>query len=131
VERNVTEVEGVVSQRLKGLAQELNIPILLIHHLRKPDSDGMEPEPTVHALRGSSALLNDASAVVLLHHPLVSSDGEDDGERQTVGKLRYGKARWGKPGTKFVRLIGWKRRYEGAMASEYKGAATVKRRKHE
>jgi replicative DNA helicase len=119
VDRDATGVEGVVSQRLKGLSQELNIPVMLIHHLRKPDSDGLEPEPTVHALRGSSALLNDASAVVLLHHPLVSSDTESDGERQQVGKLRYGKARWGKGGSKFVRLIGHKRMYESASSMDY------------
>jgi len=36
-----------------------------------------------------------------------------------VGKLRAGKARWGKGGTRYVRLIGWKRTYESADPSDY------------
>jgi replicative DNA helicase len=120
VQRNATETEGVASQRLKGLAQECNIPVLLLHHLRKPDSDSGEPDPTMHALRGASALLNDASAVVLLHHPLCDTGNAEEGERQQVGKLRYAKARWGKSGTRFVELIGHKRQYIEATHDRYK-----------
>lgn len=121
VSKNGFEVEGVVSQRLKVLSQECNVPILLIHHLRKPDGDGQEAEPSVHALRGSSALLNDASAVVLLHHPIMDSEGEAEGERHPVGKLRYAKARWGKGGTRYVQLVGVERRYEQAYSEQYIG----------
>lgn len=118
VTKNQFETEGVVSQRLKGLSQVCNIPILLIHHLRKPESDSSEPEPTIHTMRGTSALLNDASAAVLLHHPL-SPEGTEDGARKAVGKLIYGKARWGQGGTRYVRLIGWKRLYESATSDDY------------
>jgi replicative DNA helicase len=122
VDRNVVEVEGVVSQRIKGLSQELNIPILCLHHLRKPDGDGTEPEPSVHTLRGNSALLNDTSSVVLLHRPLITDD-ETEGDRQQVGKLRYGKARWGQGGSQYVRMIGFRRIFEKASAMDYKGSA--------
>lgn len=128
VDRNVVEVEGVVSQRLKGLSQELNIPILCLHHLRKPDGDGTEPEPSVHTLRGNSALLNDTSSVVLLHRPLITDD-ESEGDRQSVGKLRYGKARWGQGGTRYVRMIGFRRIFEKASSMDYKGNATQSNRR--
>jgi replicative DNA helicase len=127
VSKNNLEVEGVVSQRLKGLSQSCNVPILLLHHLRKPESDATEPEPTVHAMRGASAILNDASTVMLLHHPLTKTEGEEDGSRQSVGKLKHGKARWGKGGTRYVRLIGFKRLYEQATMEEYGGNRTRRR----
>lgn len=120
VQKNATDVEGVVSQRLKGLSQSCHIPILLLHHLRKPESDTSEPEPSIHTMRGSSALLNDASGVVLLHHPLVpEGEGFEEGTREAIGKLRAGKSRWGKGGARYVRLVGWKRLYEVATAEEY------------
>ena len=127
-DKNTLEVEGVASQRLKGLSQECNVPILLLHHLRKPESDSSEPDPTVHALRGTSALLNDASAVVLLHHPLADSGDPGGGDRQSVGKLRYAKARWGRGGAEYVRLIGHRRLYEKASESDYRGSGTRNRK---
>jgi len=122
VDRNSLEIEGVVSQRLKSLSQELNIPILLLHHLKKPEGiiNQLEPEPTVHAMRGATALLNDASFVVILHHPLAKSTTPDyEGTRQSVGKLTAGKARWGRGGVRYVRLFGSERTYYPANMSEY------------
>jgi len=122
VDRNSLEIEGVVSQRLKSLSQELNIPILLLHHLKKPEGivNGQEPEPTVHAMRGATALLNDASSVLILHHPLAkSTTPEYEGARQSVGKLTNAKARWGRGGVRYVRLFGSERTYYPATLSEY------------
>lgn len=121
-EKDQFAVEGVVSQRLKSLSQELNIPILLLHHLKKPEGiiKQLEPEPTVHAMRGATALLNDASGVLILHHPLSkSSSPEYEGARQSVGKLTMGKARWGTGGVRYARLFGSERTYYPATLSEY------------
>lgn len=118
-DKNVYEVEGVVSQRLKGLAMECNIPILLLHHLRKNESDGNEPDPTMHSIRGAGALVNDASGVVILHHPLALDSEEED--RHSVGKLKLVKNRWGRGGKRYVRQIGHRRLYEQASVLDYKG----------
>jgi len=137
VEKNPFEVEGIVSQRLKSLSQELNIPILLLHHLKKPEGvvNQLEPEPTVHAMRGATALLNDASTVLILHHPLAKSSTPDyEGARQSVGKLTNAKARWGRGGAAYVRLFGSERTYYPATMTEYlpkraaKGAASFSSR---
>ena len=122
VDKNSLEIEGVVSQRLKSLSQELNIPILLLHHLKKPEGvvNGQEPEPTVHAMRGATALLNDASSVLILHHPLAkSTTPEYEGARQAVGKLTNAKARWGRGGVRYIRLFGSERTYYPATMTEY------------
>ena len=114
--KNTFEVEGVVSARLKSLSQELEIPIVILHHLRKPESDQLEPEPNPHAIKGSGAILADASDAFILHHPLL---GEGETTRDQVGFLLSGKPRWGAGGKTFVRLIGHKRLYEPAMSVEY------------
>lgn len=111
-------VEGEASKRIKALAQELNIVIILLHHVRKPEGDFAEPEPSVHTLRGSSALLNDCSGVILLHHPLVSDTAEDQ-DRSATGFIRYSKGRYGKGGKRYVELDGAKRTYKQGFAEFY------------
>jgi len=115
--KNTYEVENVASARIKALSQELAIPILLLHHLRKPESDQLEPEPNVHSMKGSGAILADASDAFILHHPM------DDAETQTrneIGYLLSGKPRWGKGGKIYVRLDGAKRTYHSDASINYK-----------
>ena len=120
VGRNKTEAEEEASARLKGLAQELSIPIIVLHHLRKPESDQTEPEPTQHTVRGSGAICGDASDVFILHHPLIAdADVEGASTRHPVGYLMCGKPRWGKGGKRYVRLDGSKRLYSPATWDEY------------
>ena len=116
VRSNTFETENVASAKLKALAQELNIPIILLHHLRKPNDDQQEPEPTVHAMRGSGAILADASDAFILHHPV---DDEDEQSRHPVGYVLSGKPRWGAGGKRYVRLIGNERTYYLSASSEY------------
>lgn len=118
--RNTFEVENVASARIKALAQELEIPIVLLHHLRKPESDQIEPEPNAHSMKGSGAILADASDAIILHHPL-SGDEENMASRNPVGYLLSGKPRWGTGGKRYVRLEGSQRTYYSADASQYSG----------
>jgi len=112
------EVEGVVSSRIKSLSQELEIPIITLHHLRKPDGE-FEFEPNGHAIKGSSAIVQDASDAFILHHPLNEFDSGYTQTRSPVGYLLSTKPRWGGGGVRFVRLEGMKRLYTPAMREEY------------
>jgi len=115
--RDQTNAEGVAMSMIKSMSQEFSIPIVLIHHLRKPQRDDIEPEPGPHAMRGSGAILADVSDSFILHHPLDKAGGQT---RHSVGYLWSGKPRWGGLGGKrYVRLIGRTRTYEPAFASEY------------
>jgi replicative DNA helicase len=116
VKSNTFEVENVASARIKALAQELNIPIILLHHLRKPENDQQEPEPTVHAMRGSGAILADASDAFILHHPVNDNDVKS---RHPVGYLLSGKPRWGAGGKRYVRLAGSERTYYPEEPEKY------------
>lgn len=117
--RGTFEVEGVVSSRIKSLSQELEIPIVTLHHLRKPDSDGVEPEPNGHAIRGSSAIIADSSDAYVLHHPLNEFDSGNYQTRSPVGYILSTKPRWGRGGARFVRLDGDRRLYSEAAREEY------------
>lgn len=120
VGKNKFEAEEEASAKLKGLSQELSIPIIVLHHLRKPESDQSEPEPNQHTVRGSGAICADASDVFILHHPMVvDSDEECAGTRHPVGFLMCGKPRWGKGGKRYLRLDGSKRQYGPATWEEY------------
>lgn len=116
VARNTFEVESVASAKIKALSQELDIPILLIHHLRKPESDSAEPEPTAHSMRGSGAILADASDAFILHHPLIENEQQS---RHQVGYILSGKPRWGMGGKRYVYLNGGARKYGPASAIDY------------
>ena len=115
--KNTFEVENVASAKIKGLAQELEIPIILLHHLRKPESDSIEPEPNVHSIKGSGAILADASDAFILHHPVNNTETQS---RHEVGFLLSGKPRWGRGGKRYVRLEGAMRTYFPDVAEHYK-----------
>ena len=117
--KDVLAVEGIVSMGLKQEAQRLGIPIVLLHHLRKPQDDGMEPEPGAHAMRGSGALHADASVVAILHHPLTKGEGERYATRDAVGYLSAGKNRWGGGGKRYIQLDGVRHTYSQSTSGAY------------
>lgn len=117
--KDVLAVEGIVSMGLKQESQRLGIPIVLLHHLRKPQDDGLEPEPGAHAMRGSGALHADASVVAILHHPLSKGNNERYGTRDSVGYLSAGKNRFGGGGKRYVQLNGVRHTYTGSDSSQY------------
>jgi replicative DNA helicase len=123
VAKNSYETERVAAKALKGLAQELEIPIIVIAHLRKPDRDDSEPKPTAHSVLGSGAITQIASDVFILHHPLLDSETNS---RQETGYILSGKPRWTKGGKKYIRFDGSRRRYELSSSFAYKGPATAK-----
>jgi replicative DNA helicase len=119
VSKNSYETERVAAKALKGLAQELEIPIIVIAHLRKPDRDDTEPKPTAHSVLGSGAITQIASDVFILHHPLEDSETNS---RQPVGYILSGKPRWTMGGKRYVRFDGTRRRFSTATAEEYRGS---------
>lgn len=117
--KDVLAVEGIVSMGLKQEAQRLGIPIVLLHHLRKPQDDGLEPEPGAHAMRGSGALHADASVVAILHHPLTRGEGEIYATRDPIGYIAAGKNRWGGGGKRYIRLDGVRHTYSESYSGAY------------
>ena len=67
--RNATRTEelGAISREVKRLADELNVPIILLSQLSRPDKGAADKEPQISDLRESGALEQDADVVGLLH----------------------------------------------------------------
>jgi hypothetical protein len=128
VSKNSYDTERVAAARLKSLAQELEIPIIVLAHLRKPERDDSEPEPTAHSVLGSGAISQVSSDTFILHHPLKN---DEEQSRHPVGYLLSGKPRWKAGGKRYVRLDGAARKYRPAFKEEYPHSEPRKRRKHE
>lgn len=82
---------GEISRGFKELAQDLDIPVILISQLNR-ESAKTDSRPRLTDLRGSGSLEQDASEVVFLH-----DDGANDPEKATpftemiIAKNRHGK----------------------------------------
>ena len=65
---------SVVSHDIKRLALDLDIPILALAQVARPEQKGRLQMPTLDSLRGSGDIEQDADNVLFLHKPLVDTD---------------------------------------------------------
>jgi RecA-family ATPase len=124
-DRNAAEFEGVMSKRAKQISVECKIPVMMLHHPRKPD--GEEREPDNHSLKGSSSIVNDASAVIVVHRKPTYGTEPGDEDRESVGVLKVTKSRWKKGGRDNIFYDTGKATFRQAIESDYeKRAGAVK-----
>jgi replicative DNA helicase len=93
------EVSGI-SRRLKGLARELQIPVLALAQLNRAPEDRADGRPRLSDLRESGAIEMDADVVMLLHQPKLqkAGAGTDGPADTTVVELILAKQRNGPTG---------------------------------
>ena len=86
---------GEVSRKLKGLAKDMNVPIVAAAQLRRI-GEGRQKKPVLGDLRESGSLEQDADQVVMLHRDL-----DEDGGMSPEGEalLMVQKNRHGETGT--------------------------------
>lgn len=60
---------GYMTRRLKALAKELNIPILLLSQLSRPEKGAENRKPRLESLRESGDIEQDADIVIFTHIP--------------------------------------------------------------
>ena len=65
---------SVVSHDIKRLALDLNIPILALAQVARPEQKGKLQMPSLDSLRGSGDIEQDADNVLFLHKPLADND---------------------------------------------------------
>lgn len=81
-----TEVQALtkISGMLKGLANELEIPVLALSQLNRNTENRTDTRPTMGDLRGSGALEQDADMILFLHRPEYYDPGVRVGEADVI-----------------------------------------------
>ena len=98
-ENRTLEVASI-SRSLKGLAKELNVPVIVISQLSRGPESRSDHRPLLSDLRESGALEQDADVVVLLFRPDLYPDVK--AEDENIAELNVAKQRNGPVG--LVRL---------------------------
>lgn len=77
---------SVVSHDIKRLALDLNIPILALAQVARPEQKGKLQMPTLDSLRGSGDIEQDADNVLFLHKPLSEADDSINPRHASIAK---------------------------------------------
>ncbi len=100
---------STISRSLKGLAKELNVPVIALSQLsRAVETRGGDKKPQLSDLRESGAIEQDADMVMFIHRPEYYGITEDENGAPTVGvgELIVAKHRNGPVDSVKVRYIG-------------------------
>lgn len=67
-----------MSRQIKKLAKKLDVPIMVVVQLVRPDKEHVDDQPTLYEIRESGAIANDSDIVILLHRRRTPSEGLGD-----------------------------------------------------
>ena len=94
------------SRRMKLLAKELDVPVILLSQLSRAVENRTNKKPILSDLRESGSIEQDADIVMFIHKPEEMKGVEREGEASDyVAEIIFAKHRSGKVGSAF---IGWK-----------------------
>jgi replicative DNA helicase len=99
-ENRVQEISDI-SRSLKGLARELDIPVIALSQLsRASEQRGGERRPILSDLRDSGAIEQDADIVLFIHRPEMYQKEDSEGNSlEGIAEVIVGKHRNGPTGT--------------------------------
>lgn len=91
-QENRQQQVSLISRELKGLARELNIPVLALAQLSRAAVKREDKKPQLSDLRESGSLEQDADLVMMLHRPNKDSSVDNDVEdvKLIIAKQRNG-----------------------------------------
>ena len=95
---NRTAEVGEISKAIKGLAMDLNIPIIALSQMNRVSEMKDDKEPTMSELREAGDIEQDASVIILLWN----SDKDD----KSIKSCKVEKNRQGEIGTTYLRFDG-------------------------
>jgi replicative DNA helicase len=69
---------GDLSEGLKNLARDLEVPVVVLSQINRGPTDRRDPRPTMSDLRESGRIEADADQVLLLHRPDLCGENPDN-----------------------------------------------------
>jgi len=115
-ENRVQEISDV-SRSLKGLARELQVPVIALSQLsRASEQRGGERKPILSDLRDSGAIEQDADIVIFIHRPEYYD--KDDETKRGVAEIMLAKHRNGPTGDITLRFSREFTRFDSFTARE-------------
>ena len=106
---------STISRSLKGLAKELNIPIIALSQLNRATETREDKRPVLSDLRESGAIEQDADIVCFIHRPAYYTKSNEDAEGHDIRELAefiIAKHRSGAVGTVRMRFVSRYARFE-------------------
>jgi replicative DNA helicase len=90
---------STISRHIKGLARELNVPVVVVSQLNRQPEEREGHRPRMSDLRESGSIEQDADVIILLHREDYYHRGESDYEPDNSAELIIAKQRNGPTGT--------------------------------
>jgi replicative DNA helicase len=116
-ERRELEISEM-SRTLKGLAKELNIPILALSQLNRRLEDRSDKRPQLSDLRESGALEQDADLVIFIYRDDVYNPDENN-PNKNIAEIHLAKQRNGATGMCPLVFKGEYTRFENLAYGQY------------
>lgn len=99
-----------VTKGLKGLAKELDMPVILLVQLNRKVEERVDQTPMLSDIRDAGSVEQDADIVLFVHRPIKSNPGLGD-EWKYYAKVSVAKVRDGEPGYLDLMYIGENTRF--------------------
>ena len=105
------DVEAIVSRGIKGLARELNVPVICLSQLNRAAEGREGHRPRMSDLRESGSIEQDADVVMMLHREDYYHRGEEGYEETNIAELIIAKQRNGPTGVVKLQFNGQTTRF--------------------
>jgi replicative DNA helicase len=113
---NRTQEISAISRALKGLAKELDVPVLALSQLSRSLESRMDKRPLLSDLRESGAIEQDGDVIFFIYRDVVYNP---ETEHPDFSEIIIGKQRNGPVGTFHVRFTGQITRFDDIAQAEF------------